>query len=344
MAQWVSTPPVWTARSADEWLGDGSATVAQPIAAGYAVLDHFASILTIVDVEHFLLSCHSHPATVAVSGEIIAEVLRESFVLQEPLLTINTRVHPVCQEVGFYLLSAYGTEMTMARQDILLHVQTTPKNPIVMSDVTMDATALSVALSVPVPIYGGVYEQVDAGVLDVGIYAWASSPEVITTIHAPVMGDLAVTMAAGPTVGVDSVAHQDMAVPARLQLQAITPVVSVGAYPDAVCMTYLVLQETIVAVGFAMQDDIHLSIDMGNTEIWHDNEINCGLAGMAISPRQSQVRSSSVVAASELGLSLACVEPEYAGAHFYEWAILESSITTQIILECPANIREYVYA
>lgn len=344
MDQWVTTPPLWTSRSADQWIGDGCATVANPLTAVWSVPEHFASLLAVVDAPVLAVTCTPRPVQTSISATHRAGLLTVTAETPPAELHIHTQLHPATLDVGFYLHAAYGVEMTMARQDILLHAQMRPKNPIILTDVTLLPDALALDFGMPSPVYGGVYEQVDAETLPVSMYHWSAAPEVITTVYPAALSMGTVDTSGPVAVLVDSAVAVDAPISLDIQALLAQPALSVGVAPAVIPVEYAMPQESVVVIGYGMQDDIQMGVNLLSAVAWHDNTVPCEAIPVAFATPPTVVRASPVILPPLLRMSTRAIEPEYAGAHFYEWALLTSPVTTQITLNCPANIREYVYA
>jgi hypothetical protein len=344
MDQWVATTQLWTLRSEDQWGGDGYVAVPAPLAVGWTVQGHFASILTVVDAPLLPVTCTTRLVQTSISASVYADLLAATTEALTAELNIHTQLHPATLDTGFYLHAAYGVEMTRARQDVLLHAQMRSKNPIIFTDVTLAPSALAVELGTPSPVYGGVYEQVNAGTLFVSMYHWSAGTEVITTINTVGLSagfDMAPTPAA---VYIDSAARPPVVLPLSVVTPAARASVSVSALPEALCLTYATLKESVVVVGYGLQDDFQISLNLQPSTAWNDNAVSCSLAYTILVAHDAKVAFSSTFAASAMSVEITPIEPEDSGAHFYERALLTSPITTEITLNCPVNIREFVYA
>lgn len=182
---WETTDTQWTDRPTAGWVGDASAS-ATCLSGSFAVFDAIVESESHVFVDNaFSLDAAIRPSTVSVDIEVFVGVCGTAGITfhDDISVYISSRAEVQACRLSCVLGDGYGGVMEIAWPDRLMHIQTTTKNPVVLSNVTENVSAFAVQISIEATTWAGDVLIFEAPCLSMSAYAWSSLPVIDTNIY-----------------------------------------------------------------------------------------------------------------------------------------------------------------
>ena len=362
MEQWTDSISVWTTRSADEWMGDGSAT-ASPISLSCHVSEAFAGTLSNVYQQELLQArTDLKAASVSVDSEIQADVLSVGVELTQADMVIDTQCHVSTVTLKATLGAHKGNRVSIAYQTVKPHAQITPKNPIVFSNVTLNPESLSLSVEIAGTVYAGYYTEIAPEPLTMTSFMYPGGVVVSTNYQQEAALPSSLNLF-GPAIDVSPTVNVASAQGLSITRKQPTIVATCSVAVEAIPITLDFPGFEYVATGYAAQDDLPIRFDLKHAQVWHDNNAKPDAAaatlnvssvivaeGASASPGVAEISASvnsvdfTIINVKHadahpgvLTLNVVTIPADYAGLRIREYALLDSNVTREIILDTPVD-------